>query len=176
VAVHPLLLFCTWLFLDGATVSVATTPLLLLYAPRFEPWIVAVAGGSASAAGSAVQMVALRWMLAHERPWMGRFLPTRERVREALRRYPSASFLAIAIARATPLPDAPLKLVAATAHYPLLLYFLAVLVGAVPYYGALAWIGHRFHFPLWAIALTALLFGLGLIVDLLRRRGPDATA
>jgi len=155
VAVNSLLVLCLWLFLDGSTLGVASTPLLLLYAPRFQPWQVATAGGAASAAGSTVQLVALRWMLAHERPWMRRLLPTRERVREAMQRYPSASFLAIAIARATPLPDAPVRIVAATARYPLGLYFLALLLGALPYYAALAWIGHEFHFAPWVIVTVA---------------------
>jgi uncharacterized membrane protein YdjX (TVP38/TMEM64 family) len=169
VSVGSLPLLCLWLFLDGATFSVFTTPLLLLAAPRFVPWQVATAGGAASAAGAVLQLLALRWMLAHERPWMSRFVPARESLERARARYPSASFLAIAIARATPLPDAPVKLVAAATGYPSGLYFLAVLLGALPYYFALAWIGHAYRFPLWAVGAVAALFVLGLLVDRLRR-------
>jgi len=169
VATDSLLMLCVWLFLDGATLAVATTPLLLLYARRFEPWQVALAGGAASAAGSVVQLVVFRAMLAHERPWMKRFLPSRTRIEETLSRYPSASFLAIAVARATPLPDAPLKLVAAVVRYPLWRYFAAVLLGALPYYFVLALLGRQFKLPGWAIAAIAALFVAGLLIDLARR-------
>lgn len=167
----PLLALCLWLFLDGATLAVATTPLVLHYAPRIAPWQAAVAGGAASALGSTVQLAALRWMLAHERPWMLRLLPARRAVSEALARHPSASFAAIAIARATPLPDAPVKLAAAAGGYPLARYGLAALLGGMPYYGALAWFGHRFPLPGWLVAAIAGVFVAGLVADRLRARG-----
>ncbi len=173
---ESLLVLCGWLFLDGATFAVATTPLVLLSAPNFAPWQIAVAGGAASAAGSGVQLAVLRWMLAHERPWMRRFLPSRASIEAALKRYPSASFAAIAIARATPLPDAPVKIVAATVGYPIALYVLAVLLGAVPYYWALAWIGHEFRLPLWLIGVVAAVFVVALLVDVVRRRSPRGHA
>ena len=169
-------MLCLWLLLDGATFSVFTTPLLLLAAPRFVPWQVAVAGGAASGAGNIVQLLALRWMLAHERPWMARWVGASTSLEAARRRYPSASFLAIAIARATPLPDAPLKLVAAATGYPAPLYFVAVYLGALPYYGALAWVGHAYRFPAWAIAAVATVFLVGLLLDFARRRRPDGAA
>jgi uncharacterized membrane protein YdjX (TVP38/TMEM64 family) len=169
VAIDSLWKLCSLLFLDGATLSVATTPLLLLAAQSLVPWQVAVAGGAASAAGSTVQLLALRWMLAHRRPWMHRFLPACDRLDATLQKYPSASFLAIAIARATPLPDTPLKLVAAALGYPLVLYFLAALLGGMPYYFALALLGRAVRFPVWAIAAIAAAFVLGLAVDVLRR-------
>jgi uncharacterized membrane protein YdjX (TVP38/TMEM64 family) len=169
VAVDSVWLLSALLFLDGATFSVATTPLVLLGAQRLPPWQVAVAGGAASAAGSAVQLLALRWMLAAPRPWMRRFLPARDRLDAALRRYPSASFLAIVVARATPMPDAPVKLAAAALGYPLPLYFLALLLGGIPYYAALALLGRAVRFPVWALAGIAGVFVLGLCVDLWRR-------
>lgn len=175
MTVQSLWMLCLLLFVDGATVAVATTPLLLLYAKHFDPWKVAVAGGVASSAGSVVQLAVFRWMLANERPWMTRFLPSRQKLEETLRRFPSASFLAIAIARATPLPDAPIKLVAAAVRYPLWRYGLAILTGALPYYYLLAWAGHEFPIPLWAIAALAGVLVVGLAVDFLRRaRAPRA--
>ena len=173
---HSLLMLCVWLFLDGATLAVFTTPLLLFYARHFEPWQVALAGGPASAAGSVVQLLVFRFMLAHERPWMQRFLPSRTRIEETLKRYPSASFLAIAIARATPLPDAPLKLVAAVVRYPMWRYFAAVLLGALPYYFLLALLGKEFKLPPWALAAVAGVLLAGLLIDFARRaRGrPEA--
>ena len=173
---EALLLLCLWLFLDGATFSVATTPLLLASSRALPAWQVAVAGGAASAAGSALQLLALRWMLAHERPWMARLLPARTALEAARRRHPSTSFLAILVARATPLPDAPVKLAAAASGYPVALYVPAVYLGSLPYYGALAWIGHEVRFPAWAIAAVAAVFVAGLLADRLRPRRGDAAA
>ncbi|MEO5989166.1 MAG: VTT domain-containing protein, partial [Candidatus Eisenbacteria bacterium] len=124
-----------------------------------------------SAAGSAVQLLALRWMLRHERPWMRRFLPSRARVEATLVKYPSASFLALVVARATPLPDAPLKLVAAAAGYPIPRYLLAVLLGSLPYYYVLALIGHSFRIPGWLLGVAAGAVLLALSIDLWRKRG-----
>lgn len=169
MTVESLWMLCLLLFVDGATVAVATTPLLLLYAKHFEPWQVALAGGAASAAGSVVQLAMFRWMLANDRPWMRRLLPSKQKLEETLRQYPSASFLAIAIARATPLPDAPIKLVAAAVRYPLWRYGVAVLTGALPYYYLLAWAGHELPIPPWAIAGLAGALVLGLVIDFLRR-------
>jgi len=144
---------CLLLFVDGATLAATSTVLLLHYGRYHEPWQVALAGSAASALGGAVQLMILRWALGSGQPWMRRFAPSRQRVDAALKRYPSASFMALTVARATPMPDWPLKLVAATVGYPIRLYTLATFLGSIPYFFALAMIGHAFKFP------PALLFG-----------------
>lgn len=150
---ESLWVLCLLLFVDGATLAATSTVLLLHYGRYHEPWQIAVAGAAASALGGAVQLMILRWALGSSQPWMRRFAPSRERVDAALKRYPSASFMALTIARATPMPDWPLKLVAATVGYPIRLYTLATFLGSIPYFFALAMIGHAFRFP------PALLFG-----------------
>lgn len=165
---------CLLLFVDGATFAFSSTVLLLHYGRYHEPWQIAVAGAAASALGSAVQLMFLRWALGSKQPWMQRFAPSRERLDAALSRYPSASFLALTVARATPLPDWPLKLVAATIGYPIQLYGLATFIGSIPYYFALALIGSTFRFP------PELLFGafgviaLAVLIDRVRRRRAEA--
>ena len=166
-----LFILCVLLFLDGATLAIFTTPLLLAYAPRHEPWQVALAGGLASAAGSAVQLLAFRWVLERDVSWLRRFVPTRQRIEQTLSRYPSASFLAIALARATPLPDAPLKLVAAVVRYPVPRYFLAVLLGGVPYYFLISYLGHKFVVPPWVLFAAVGVIVVGLGIDFWRKRG-----
>jgi uncharacterized membrane protein YdjX (TVP38/TMEM64 family) len=162
---------CLLLVLDGATFSFATTPLLLHYG-RFHPaWQVALLGSAASAAGSVVQLLLLRQALAARRPWMRRFAPSQEKLAAALRRYRSASFLMLVMARATPLPDAPLKIVAAAGGYPPLRYGLAVLLGALPYYYALAFLGHTFHVPTPLLVGATVAIALGALFDWWRRRG-----
>lgn len=176
IALAPtsLLVLCLLLFLDGATTAAFTTPLILLNARHHEPWALALAGASSSAAGSAVQLIVFRWMLESDRPWMRRFLPSREKLQATLRRYPSASFVALVVARATPLPDAPLKLVAAAVRYPIPRYLLAVLLGSLPYYYVLALIGHRFEIPLWVVLVAFGAVIVGLVVDRWRSRARPA--
>ncbi len=169
--------FCLALFVDGATFAFATTILIILYAPYHAPWELALAGGLASALGSAVQFQILRLMLDSGHRWLHRFAPSREKVSAAMSQNPSASFLTIMVARATPLPDAPVKLVAAAGGYPVRLYALAILLGALPYYFVLAFLARKaadlareFKVPWWVIAAAFALVGLGLALDHLRRR------
>jgi len=166
---ESLALLCLLLFVDGATVSLFTTPLVLQYGKHHNPWLVGLLGGAANAAGAAVQILVLRWALDSKIPALQRFAPTRERLEAALKQYPSASFLAILLARATPLPDAPLKLVAAAVHYPVPLYALAVFLGALPYFVVLSFVGHAVRIPTWMILTAVAVIAVGFAVDRLRR-------
>lgn len=130
----------------------------------------ALAGGVSSGLGSALQFLLLRWVLGARQPWMKRFAPSRERLAAALQRFPSASFATIALARATPLPDAPIKLVAAAVAYPVPLYFLAVLLGALPYYFAIALLGRLVRIPAWMLIAAVAVIALSVAVDQVRRR------
>ena len=169
--------FCLALFVDGATFAFATTLLIILYAPQHEPWKLALVGSLAGALGSAFQFQVLRLMLDSGHRWLHRFAPSREKLAAALSRNPSSSFLTIMVARATPLPDAPVKLVAAAGRYPVRLYALAVLLGALPYYFVLALLARKaaalareFKVPWWGVAAAFALVGLGMALDHLRRR------
>ena len=172
---ESLLLLCLLLFADGATFAIFTTPLLLQYGKYHAPWQVAVFGGAFSAAGSVVQLLLLRWVLGASQPWMKRFAPSREKLDAALRSYPSTLFLALVWARLTPLPDAPLKLVAAAIRYSPLRYGVAVYLGAIPYYFLLALAGSKFKIPGWVIVLATVVIALGAGFDFWRRRRKSAT-
>jgi len=170
VSLESLWVLCLLLFLDGATLAIATTPLLLQYGKFHPPWVVAIAGATASALGGAIQILLLRWVLSVRHPWTARFAPARHKIEAALGKHPSASFLALAVARATPLPDAPLKLAAAAAGYPVPRYCAAILVGSIPYYYALALLGHTIKLPtVWLLAGAAVIV-LGVLVDHVWRR------
>lgn len=172
----PLPVLCLLLFVDNATFAAATTPLLLAYAPRFEPWQVGLFGAASAGAGSTVQILLFRWILATDWPWVKRFAPSRERIQRTLAGSPSASFLAIVLARATPLPDAPIKLVVAAGRYPLAPYFLAVLLGGIPYFALLAWLGHEFPVPPWVLLLLVLAVALVFLFERWRKRVRRAAA
>ena len=163
-------LLCLLLFVDNATFAAFSTPLLLAYAPRFEPWQVGVFGAASAAAGSTVQMLMFRWILATDWAWVKRFAPSRDRVEKALASSPSATFLAIAFARATPLPDGPIKIVAAAGRYPLPRYFLALLLGGVPYFALLAWLGHEFPVPPWVLLLLVVGVAVVFLFERWRKR------
>ena len=167
---HSLWVMCLLLFAEGGTLSFLTTPTLLFYGKYHEAWAVALAGSASSSAGSAVQLLLLRWALSSRHRWMTRFAPSREKVEEAIHRYPSASFLALLLARATPLPDAPLKLVAAVAMYPIGLYSLAVFLGSLPYFYVLALLGKEVRIPTWILIAAVALIALGFVIDRLRAR------
>ena len=160
------------LFLEGGTLSFLTTPTLLYYGKFHSPWAVALAGSASSAAGSALQLLVLRWAISSRHRWMARFTPSREKIEATVRRYPSASFMALLLARATPLPDAPLKLVAAVVEYPIAMYTLAVFLGALPYFYLLAHLRREFRLPTWVVLATVALIALGFVVDRLRGRAP----
>ena len=162
---------CLLLFVEGGTLSFLTTPTLLYYGRHHDPWAVALLGSASSALGSALQLLLLRWAISERRRWMNWFAPSREKVEAAIRRYPSASFMALLLARATPLPDAPLKLVAAAAGYPVALYSLAVLLGALPYFYVLALLGKEVRIPSSILFGAAALIAIGFGIDHLRRRG-----
>ena len=163
---------CLALLVDGATFSLFTTPLILHYGKVVEePTLVALLGAAFSAAGSAIQLVLLRKVLASSHPYMQRFAPSREKLEATLKSYPSATFAALALARATPLPDAPLKLVAAAIGYPLGRYALAIFLGGLPYYFVLALAGRKFQPPTWVLVAASVAIALGFVVDRLRRGG-----
>jgi len=172
---ESLVVLCLLLFVDNATLAIFTTPLLLAYAPHFEPWQVGLFGAASAGAGSTIQLALFRWVLSADWPWIRRFAPSREKVERALERSPSASFLAIVVARATPLPDGPIKLVAAAGRYPLPRYFLAVLLGGIPYFALLAWLGHEFPIPPWALGALIVLVALVFLVERWRQRGRQAS-
>jgi uncharacterized membrane protein YdjX (TVP38/TMEM64 family) len=167
-------MMCLLLLVDGATFSFATTPLLLHYGKlKYDPTLIALLGGAFSAAGSAIQFLILRRLLASSHPWMRRFAPSREKVESAVKSYPAATFAALALARATPLPDAPLKLVAAAAGYPIERYALAIFLGALPYYFVLVIAGRKFKPPAWLLIAATVAVALGVLIDRLRRRRPQ---
>ena len=166
--------FCLLLFVDGATFSFATTILILQYGKLHAPWMVAVYGGLASAAGGVVQLLLLRWLLGESQPWMKRFAPSREKLDRALRSYPSTMFLALFWARLTPLPDAPLKLVAAAIGYSPLRYGFAIYLGAIPYYFLLALAGSKFKIPGWVLVVAAVVLVAGFGIDRWRRGRAEA--
>ena len=161
---------CLLVFLDNVTLGLATNALLIEAGKSHAAWMLAVFGGLASALGAMVQLWALRWALSSRHAWARRFAPSEEKLRAAVARYRRASFLMLVLVRATPIPDLPLKLVAAAGGYSIPLYGLAVWLGALPYYYLLARIGKAFNPPLWIIVGAFVVIGLVGWLEGWRRR------
>jgi membrane protein YqaA with SNARE-associated domain len=155
-AVIPLWAVLIVLLVDGATFGFLTPPLLLEAGKTHPPWLIGLVGGVASAVGSMIQLRLLQWVLSGRHRWLARFAPRRQKLHDALERYKSASFLGLVLMRATPIPDLPIKLVAAAGGYPILRYGLAVWLGALPYYYLLAKAGQVFPIPRWVL-ITAVM-------------------
>jgi uncharacterized membrane protein YdjX (TVP38/TMEM64 family) len=158
------------ILLDNITLGLATNPLLIEAGKTHPAWALSVFGGLASALGAMVQLVALRWALSSKHTWARRFAPSEEKLRGAMERHRRASFLALVVVRATPVPDLPIKLVAAAGGYPIPLYGLAVWLGALPYYYLLARIGRAFQPPIWTIAAAFAFIALVAWLESWRRR------
>lgn len=75
----------------------------------------------------------------------------------ALRWFDRAPFAILALSGITPLPFFPFKLLAFAARYPRSRYLAAVLVGRLPRYLLLAWLGVTVQLPVWALALACVL-------------------
>jgi uncharacterized membrane protein YdjX (TVP38/TMEM64 family) len=165
-----LLAVCLLVFLDNVTLGAATNPLLIEAGKKHDPIALAVFGGLASALGAMIQLWGLRWALSSRHAWLRRFAPSEEKLKGAMERYRRASFLMLVLVRATPIPDLPIKLVAAAGSYPVALYGLAVWLGALPYYYLLARIGHTFRPSIWLIVgVFAIIAVVGWLESLRRR-------
>jgi membrane protein YqaA with SNARE-associated domain len=149
------------LVLDGATLGIASNALIIEGGKTHAPWLLAVFGGLASAVGGVAQLFGLRWALSSRHRWARRLAPSEDKLEEAFTRYRRASFLALVVMRATPIPDLPLKLVAAVGRYPIPLFGVAVWLGALPYYFLLAKIGQVVRPPWWAV--VAAMAGIALV-------------
>jgi uncharacterized membrane protein YdjX (TVP38/TMEM64 family) len=118
-----------------------------------------------------LQLRVLRWLLGSGHAWARRWAPSQEKLAAALARYREATFLGLVLVRATPVPDLPLKLVAAAGRYPIALYGLAAWLGSLPYYYLLGTIGATFRPPLWVVGVGVALVGVVGLWDRSRRGG-----
>ncbi|HET7039623.1 MAG TPA: VTT domain-containing protein [Gemmatimonadales bacterium] len=73
------------------------------------------------------------------------------------RRFARAPFLVLAVSGVTPLPFFPFKAMAFAERYPLGRYLAAVLVGRLPRYLLLAWLGVLIRVPVWVLIVLFVL-------------------
>lgn len=171
--------FFGYLFVEALALPLGSTFYIAYLGARHPPLVVAIVGALGTAGGSAVQYLAVRWLLArpkHIPPWLARL---RVRLETSVRGVGAAAFWTLFVIYATPLGAGPLKLVAAAAGYPLPKFTLAIGLGCLPYYFALAYLGERFELPGWVYVLAiggVLVLGVGQWLLHRRRGAPEESS
>jgi len=162
--------FFLYLFVDALFFPLASTVYVAYFGARHDPWLACSLGALATTLGSLAQYGAVRWIVTRPSGLPGWLVRMRNRVEETLAGSHHATFWALFVIYATPLGAGPLRLVAAAGGFPLWKFGLAIFLGCLPYYFALAWFGHAVHLPAWvyAAAIIALL-ALGAAQFLARR-------
>jgi membrane protein YqaA with SNARE-associated domain len=170
--------FFGYLFIDALFMPLASTVYVAYAGARNPPALVALIGALGTALGSIVQYFLVRWIVTRPRlpGWLVRL---RARIEGALTGSHGPTFWALFVIYATPLGAGPLRLVAAAGGFPLWKFALAIFLGCLPYYFALAWFGHSVRLPAWVYASAILaVFALGaaqFMARRARRRHPDAS-
>ena len=157
-----LVVFFLYVLLDALALPIASTVYVAYLGQKHPPLLVAGLGAIATTVGSIGQYVAVRWLLAHPRlqvAWLARL---RANVESLVGGAGTATFWALFVVYATPLGAGPLRLVAAAGGYPLTRFAAAILLGCLPYYSAVAWLGSAISLPGW---LYALVIGLAVVVS-----------
>lgn len=163
--------YVLYLFVDALAVPIASTLYIAYMGSRHAPLLVALLGALATTGGSIVQYLLVRWLVAHpalQRAWLVRL---RARIVAAVGAGGQATFWALFVIYATPLGAGPLRLVAAVGGYPLPRFAAAILLGCLPYYAAVAYLGRVVALPVWAYAAMAAV-AIGATLFAMRGRRP----
>lgn len=145
-------------------------PAVLFFARYYDPLIIAVAATVGSIIASFADYAMIGAAMKHKALAGTRSTRLFQWATRWMRRYP---FAIIVLFSFTPLPISVVRILAPAVEYPIERYVLAQLVGRLPRFYILAWIGHSFVIPTWALlALVALL--LGSVV--MSARGGDVMA
>jgi uncharacterized membrane protein YdjX (TVP38/TMEM64 family) len=151
--------FVLYLFVDALAFPIASMLYVAYMGERHAPWLVAVLGAVATTAGSVAQYLVVRWLLAHPRLQWAWLVRLRARVAGVVVGSGPATFWTLFVIYATPLGAGPLRVAAAAAGYPLPKFAAAILLGCLPYYATVAWLGSAIKLPSWvyAVAIVAII-------------------
>jgi uncharacterized membrane protein YdjX (TVP38/TMEM64 family) len=170
--------FFGYLFVDALLLPLASTVYVAYAGTKHAPALVAFAGASATTLGSIVQYLLVRWIVTRPSGLPGWLVRLRTRVEEAMDSGRTATFWTLFVIYATPLGAGPLRLIAAAGGFPLPRFALAIFLGCLPYYFALAWFGRAVRLPTWVYASAIIaIVALAAAQFLARRaqgRHPDA--
>lgn len=169
---HLAVFFC-YLFVDALALPIASTLYVAYMGTRHAPWLVAGLGALATTAGSVGQYLFVRWLVRQPAVQWGWLRRARSAVIRAVRGSGQATFWALFVIYATPLGAGPLRLVAAVGGYSLPRFALAIGLGCLPYYAAVAFLGRAIPVPPWVYGILIALALAGTVVFALRRRARE---
>lgn len=150
-----LFLFGIYAIPSNSILPVPHEPGLLFFAKYYEPLLIAVAGTLGTAIAAFADYGVVERALKHPKINGAREAKLYKWSVRWLMRFP---FLTISLFAFTPLPIYVVRVLAPASGYPVGRYVIAIMVGRLPRFFIVAWIGHMFKFPTWS--LIALFFGL----------------
>ena len=162
-----------YLFVDALLLPLASTVYVAYAGTKHAPWLVALLGALATMLGSIAQYLVVRRILRLERGLPGWLVRARDRIEGAVTGSRDATFWALFVIYATPLGAGPLRLVAAAGGYSLPRFALAIFLGCLPYYFALAWFGKAIKLPTWVYAAAIVAVVAFGAAQFLARRARD---
>ncbi len=145
-------------------------PAVLFFARFYDPLFIAIAATMGSIIASFADYAMVGAAMRHRALAGTRQSPLFQWAMRWMRRYP---FAIIVLFSFTPLPISVVRILAPAVDYPIRRYVVAQIVGRLPRFYILAWIGHAFVIPTWAL-LAMLVVLLGSVV--MSARGGDASA
>jgi uncharacterized membrane protein YdjX (TVP38/TMEM64 family) len=161
-------------FVDALGIPLASTILMAYLGTLHPPIAVAVVGAAGTAGGSVAQYVIVRWLLRWEHRLPRVLRRARARLQQFVEGARTATFWTLFVIYATPLAAGPLRLIAAATGYTLSLFALAIGLGCVPYYFALAWVGHAIRLTAWQVVVLAAVIAVVSVIAWMRRRKRQA--
>jgi membrane protein YqaA with SNARE-associated domain len=170
--------FFGYLFVDALALPLASTVYVAYAGTKNPPALVALVGALGTTLGSLGQYQIVRWIVTRPSGLPGWLVRLRDRIEGLVGGSSHATFWALFVIYATPLGAGPLRLVAAAGRYSRWKFLLAIFLGCLPYYFALAWFGHSVRLPAWVYACAIVaVFALGIAQLMARRaqrRHPDS--
>jgi len=164
------LFFFAYLFVDAMLLPLASTVYVTYFGAHHAALFTALVGALGTCLGSVAQYLGVRALVTRPRGLPAWLVRLRARVEQGIAGSTHATFWALFVIYATPLGAGPLRLVAAAGGFPLGRFALAIFLGCLPYYFALAWFGHAVHLPAWVYAAAVLaLLAVGAVQVLSRR-------
>lgn len=146
-------------------------PAVLFFARYYEPLIIAVAATVGSIIASFADYAMVGAAMRHRALASTRSSPLFQWAMRWMRRYP---FGIIVLFSFTPLPISIVRILAPAVEYSIRRYVLAQIVGRLPRFYILAYVGHTFVVPTWA--LLAMVGALLLSVVMSARGGVGVEA
>jgi membrane protein YqaA with SNARE-associated domain len=156
-----LYLFGVYAIPSNSIVPVPHEPGLLYFAQFYHPVWIAIAGTLGTGVAAFADYGVVEAALRHPRINSARQARLFKWAVKWLMRYPFATCFIFSL---TPLPIYVVRILAPAAGYPVWRYVCAIMLGRLPRFFALAWIGYLFPLPTWLLVGMFVLLIAALVV------------